>query len=517
MLRRSGIDTVFSLNGGHISLIYDACIDEGMRIIDVRHEEAAGHMAHAFARTTGKVGVAAVSAGPGVTNIVTAVANAFQGGCPMLVIGGKAPLRQFELGALQDIPQVEIMAPITKMSKTVFETARIPEYVAMALRVAASGRPGPVYLEIPTDVLRGTVKETPAMYPEQFCPETRPASDSAALKRIVALLESAERPLILAGGGVHWSGASSGLKDFAEQTGIPVILTSTAKGCLPSGHAQLVAGARSMALSQADVVLVVGARFNFILGYGRAPRFHAEARIIQIDIDPAEIGRNRPVEVGVLGDARIVLRQLTDASLRLNANAKSWLASLRRKDAEAKNKLELAAQSAAVPIHPWRLCGEIQSFLDDDAIVVADGGDIFSFSRVMIQTNYPGHWLDPGAFGCLGVGIPFAIAAKLANPGKQTLCITGDGAFGLTAMEFDTAVRHKVPIVVVISNNAAWAIERTSQRMDFGPGRIIGTELLPSRYDSDGASSAPGAHWWKLRNRSARRWKRLSRRDGPPA
>jgi acetolactate synthase-1/2/3 large subunit len=479
-LKQEGIDVIFSLNGGHIAPIYDACLDEKVRIIDVRHEEAAGHMAHAYSRITGKIGVAAVSAGPGVTNIVTAVANAYQAGSPLLVIGGKAPLKQFELGALQDIPQVEIMAPITKWSRTILETARIPEYLSIAFRQAVSGRPGPVYVEIPTDILRARTEFSDSAMPTNYRTGARAQGDPVAVAKAIELLQKAKRPLVVAGSGVVWSGASEELRRFVDSTGFPVLTTSVAKGCVPSSHPQHFPAARSAAMSQADVILIVGTRFNFVMGYGRPPRLARDVKVIQVDIDPSEIGRNRPVDIGIVGDAKMVLQQLADTA---GGDITEWLTVLRAKNTDAEQRLEPSSKSDARPIHPLRLCREVQACLDDSTVVVADGGDIFSFARVAIQVNRPGHWLEPGAFGCLGVGVPFAIAAKVAGPEKRVICITGDGAFGLTGMEMDTAVRHKLPIVVVISNNAAWGIERTSQIEDFGPDRIIGTELNPSRYD----------------------------------
>ncbi len=479
-LKREGVDVIFSLNGGHIAPIFDACLDEGLRIVDVRHEEAAGHMAHAYARITGRIGVAAVSAGPGVTNLVTAVANAYQAGVPLLAIGGKAPLKQFELGALQDLPQVELMAPITKWSRTILETSRIPEYFGIACREAFANRPGPVFLEIPTDVLRARVECADSEVPRDGRAVMRAQGDPAAIARAIDLLRRARRPLVLAGSGVLSSGACAELRRFVESAGLPVLTTSVAKGCVPAAHPLHLAGARSAALSQADVILVIGTRFNFVMGYGRPPRFHPGVKVIQVDVDPAELGRNRPLEVAILGDARLVLEQL--ANVRAG-DISEWLAMLRRKHAEATARLDAASESNASPIHPLRLCREIQSLVDDQTTVVADGGDILSFARVGLAVNAPCHWLEPGVFGCLGVGVPFAVAAKVARPAGKVVCLTGDGAFGLTGMEMDTAVRHKLSIVVVISNNAAWGIERTSQIEDFGPDRIVGTELNPTRYD----------------------------------
>ena len=480
----AGVELVFSLNGGHVGPIYDACIDRRIRIVDVRHEEAAGHMAHAYSRVGRHMGVAVVSAGPGVTNIVTAVANAYQAGAPLLVIGGKAPLRQFEMGALQDIPQVEIMAPITKWARTVLETRRIGEYVAEGLRRARSGRPGPVYLEIPTDVLRRDV-EAGDVVPTAGCEvEGRSSGDPEVIARAAELLRQARRPLVVVGSGVGWSGAEQELAALLDTTGFPVITTSAAKGSVPADHPQLVAGARSAALSGADVVLVVGTRLNFVMGYGRPPRFAAGAKVVQIDIDPVELGRNRRVEVGIAADARMGLAQLTEALADSSGpESGEWLDTLRDTDRTAREALDGMRRSDATPVHPLRLCAEVARAVGEDGIVAADGGDIFSFARVGIDTYRPGHWLEPGVFGCLGVGVPFAVAAKIARPEQRVACITGDGAFGLTGLELDTAVRHDVPIVVVISNNAAWAIERASQIRDYGPDRVIGTDLLPTRYD----------------------------------
>lgn len=483
-LRKAGIEVIFSLNGGHIGPIYDGCIDEQIRIVDVRHEEAAGHMAHAYSRVGSHIGVAVVSAGPGVTNIVTAVANAYQAGAPLLVIGGKAPLRQFELGALQDIPQVEIMAPITKWSRTVLETRRIPEYVAEGLRRARSGRPGPVYLEIPTDVLRRELDSRDVVSAAGVEVEGRSAADPEVVARAVELLQEARRPLVVAGSGVGWSGAENELRTFLEQAGCPFITTSAAKGCIRADHPQHVGGARSAALSGADLVVVVGTRLNFVMGYGRPPRFDADARLIQIDVDPAELGRNRRVDVGIAADARMALVQLAEALAESSPlETGEWLETLREKDGQARLALDGVRRSDATPVHPLRLCAEVATAVGEDGIVAADGGDIFSFARLAIDTYRPGHWLEPGVFGCLGVGVPFAVAAKIAKPEHRVACVTGDGAFGLTGLELDTAVRHNAPVVVVISNNAAWAIERASQIKDYGPDRVIGTDLLPTRYD----------------------------------
>lgn len=482
-LRREGVDVLFSLNGGHVALIYDACLDLGVRIVDVRHEDAAVHMAHAWGRLTGHAGVACVTAGPGVTNTVTAVAAAFTAASPLVLIGGKAPVKQFDLGALQDVDQVGILRPVTKAAFTVLEGARAPEYVNAALRLAHAPPHGPVYLEIPTDVMR----ETRSVESLDACtlPPARlaghPAPDPALLARAAGLLARAERPVIVAGSGVGWSGAHAELRALAERAQAPVLTTSLARGALPPAHPLHLPGARSFLLSGADLVLVVGTRFNYVLGYGRPPRLPEGATVVQIDLAPAELNRNRVADLAIQADARAALGALA-AELPASGR-RAWLDEARARHERARAALAREAACAARPIHPLRLCRDVVAAAPPETVFVLDGGDVLSFARLAVEPAGPGRFLDPGPYGCLGVGLPFANAAKLARPAAPVICISGDGALGINLMEFDTAVRHRLPVVVVVSNNAAWGIERNSQAEDFGPDRVVGTLLRDCRFD----------------------------------
>lgn len=484
-LKREGVRYLFTLNGGHIGPILDACIDEGIAVIDTRHEEAAVHMAHGWSWVTGEVGFATVTAGPGVTNAATGVANAWSSGNPIILLGGRPPLKQFGMGGFHEMDQIAFMRPITKWSETILETERIPEFITRALRIAITGRPGPVFLDIPADILRNRIKPENVWFPAHYKPETRVEGDPSAVEKAVKLLSEAQKPLLVAGQGVWRSQATQELREFVEASGIPVWLTHNGRGLIPAGHPLYFPAARSFALKNADVILIIGARLNYVLAYGRPPRFNEKAKVIQVDIDPQQIGHNRDVEVGILGDARAVLKQLLQASegslLTRQEAFTAWIEALREKDQTAQQSLEVALNSPSVPIHPLRLCKEIRDFVDRDATLVVDGGDILSFARISLRSYEPGHWLDAGTFGCLGQGLPFALAAKLARPRQQVLLLVGDGSFGFHAMEMDTALRHNLPIVVVISNNASWAIEKYNQQVEFK--RTIVTDLRYSHYE----------------------------------
>lgn len=492
-LKREGVDVLFSLNGGHIALIYDACLAEGVRIVDVRHEDAAVHMAHAYARLTGRTGVACVTAGPGVTNTVTAVATAHAAASPLLLLGGKAPVKQFDLGALQDVDQIAILRSITKAASTVLEGARAPEYINAAIRLAHAPPHGPVYVEIPTDVLRERVAapsaEAATLPPARL--EGRPGPDPAVLARAADVIAGAERPVIVAGSGVGWSRAHPALRAFAERIQAPVLTTSLARGALPVAHPLNLAAARSFLLRGADVIVVVATRFNYVLGYGRPPRLPETARIVQIDLAPEELNRNRVTDVAIQADARAALAALA-AAVSPRTAPRPWLDEARARHDRARQALAREAASDASPIHPLRLCRDVVEAAPPGTVFVLDGGDVLSFARLIVEPDEPGCFLDPGPFGCLGVGVPFANAAKLARPGVPAVCISGDGALGINLMEFDSAVRHRLPIVLVVSNNAAWGIELNSQKEEFGEDRVVGTLLRDCRFDQ--VAQALGGH-----------------------
>lgn len=482
-LKAEGIEAIFTLCGGHIIDIYDGCTDAGIRIIDVRHEQAAAHAADAWTRLTGVPGCAAVTAGPGTTDAITAVANAWRAQVPMLVLGGQGPLRQEHMGSLQELDHVGLMRPITKFATTIHETGRIPEILGMAFRQAYNGRPGPVFVEIPADILFNAVPEGEVVDPGNYRSPGKTFGDVRLVEEAAGLLSRAERPAVLAGSQVWHCRGASALQALAERGQFPVYLNGSARGSLPPGHPLLLVRSRREALAGADVVLVIGTPFDFRLGYGK--RLAANAKVIQVDLDYGEIGHNRGVGVGIVGDAAAVLGQLAAAVDRGSAGRRrAWLEQLRAAEQKAVDKDRPLLNSDAVPIHPLRLAKEINDFLTEDSIFIGDGGDVVTISASTIQTRKPGQWLDPGPLGTLGVGMPFAIAAKVALPHKEAFVLFGDGAFGFNGFEFDTAVRFKLPVVSVVGNNAAWNQIRYGQIARYGPARgDVANLLAPTRYD----------------------------------
>jgi acetolactate synthase-1/2/3 large subunit len=483
-LKQARVGHVFTLCGGHILPIYDGCLTEGIGIVDTRHEQAAAHAADAYARLTRGVGVAVVVPGPGVTDAVTGVANAYAARSPVLLIGGAAPLGLRGLGALQETEQLALLRPITKGAWSVSETRQIPEVLTTAVRTALSGRPGPVFVEIPVDLLMTTIEDRLAPIPTGYVHRTRAAVETATLGRLEALLASAERPVVMAGGGVYWDDAAKSLAAFAERAGAPVFMNGAGRGALATDHPNAFFQTRGWALGHADVVLVLGTPLDFRLGYGRPPTFAEDAKVAMIDVDPAELGRNRPLELGIAGDIDVILRQLTEALPRgLESRGAPWRAELRRREGEARAKLvELAATDQA-PISHYRWAWEIACAVTRDTIVVGDGGDVVNCAAKFVPIDRMGQWMDPGPLGCLGVGPSFALAAKLLRPDQRVLLVSGDGAFGLNGMELETAVRFKLPFTCVIGNDGGWGQIRSPQVSFFGEGRTVATSLPTTRYD----------------------------------
>jgi acetolactate synthase-1/2/3 large subunit len=483
-LRQAGVSHVFTLCGGHILPIYDGCLTENVAVIDVRHEQAAAHAADAYARLTRGVGVALVVPGPGVTDAVTGVANAYAARSPLLLIGGAAPLGLRGLGALQETEQVALLKPITKGAWSVAETRQIPEVLASAIRTALAGRPGPVFVEIPVDLLMTTIEDRLAPIPTGYLHRTHGAADADALGRLEALLARAERPVVMAGGGVYWDDASKSLAAFAERTGAPVFMNGAGRGALGTDHPNAFFQTRAWALGHADFVLVLGTPLDFRLGYGRPPTFAEDTKVVMIDVDPVELGRNRPLELGLAADIDVVLRQLTDAPPKGRVAATApWLGELRRREREAREKLEKLAATDQTPISHYRWAREIARAVTRDTIVVGDGGDVVNCAAKFVPVDRAGQWLDPGPLGCLGVGPSFALAAKLVRPDQRVLLVSGDGAFGLNGMELETAVRFGLPFTCVIGNDGGWGQIRSPQVSFFGESRAVATSLPTTRYD----------------------------------
>jgi len=473
-LRRLNVDRFFYIMGGPMLAAESACIEEGLQAIDVRHEQAAAMMAHAYGRVLNTLGVCMAASGPGATNLTTGVANAWADCAPLLAIGGASPVSQWGRGAFQEMDQVAAFRPITKWAERCVDPKRIPDYVAMAVRQALSGRPGPVYLDLPGDVLYKDVDESEVVYPDarHVLARSRPSADPALVDDAVRLLAAAERPLVISGSGILWSDAAAELHKFVELAGIPFYTTPQGRGVVPDDHALSFPSARSTAFREADLFLVIGTRINYVISHLAPPRFNADAKVIQIDIDPAEIGHNRPADVGLVGDARAILGQLLGgADSRIDSRRfAAWREHLASVEAGKRADAEAAMSTDQEPIHPLRLCKEVRDVLDRDAILVVDGQEILNYGRQSIPTFVPRHRLNSGVFGTMGVGLPFGIGAKLAKPQNQVLVLHGDGSFGLNAMELDTAARFKIPVVTVISLNGGWTADPQGTK----PGRELG-------------------------------------------
>jgi thiamine pyrophosphate-dependent acetolactate synthase large subunit-like protein len=474
-LQDEGVDTVFYLTGGPMVDVASQCI-ERFRSVDVRHEQAAAMAAHAYSRVIGKPGVCFAASGPGVTNLITGVGNAFLDAVPVVALGGASAVSQTGMGAFQEMDQVGMFKPITKYAERVIDTRRIPEIISKAFRVATGGQPGPVYVDLPGDVLYNQVEESEVMFPGKPHGVPRVAGDPALIKQAVALLKQAKRPIILTGTGVFWSGAMEELKEFVDLTHIPFYTTPQGRGVIPEDHPLSFLGARNQAWKEADAVLIIGTRLNFIVGFGLPPRWATDVKVLQVDISDEEIGRNRPVDIGIVGDAKTVLRQfIGEAGDAFHKRAElPWVETLRGYDKRSQEKSEKLLNSDATPIHPLRLCKEVRDFMDRDAIIVVDGHEILNFARQSIPFYAPGHSVNAGPNGCMGVAVPFGLGAKVAKPDKQVIVLSGDGSFGMNGMEIDTMVRHNIPALIVISNNGGWAGKGT---MD------AGRDLGFSRYD----------------------------------
>ena len=482
MLKAEGVKHVFTLSGLHIAPIYAACIDEGIRIIDTRHEQAAAHAADATARLTRGIGVVTVTAGPGVTDALTGIANAWAASSPVLLLGGAAPSFNAGKGSLQEMEQVDLFTRITKWSDRIPSPDRVPTYMARAFRLMLTGRPGPVFLELPWDVLSNGVDEDECKLPTAYRTHARMPGDPRFIETASSLLAKAVRPAIIAGSSIWWDDAPAQLSALAEKLSAPVYLNGAGRGCLPFDHPHFFSNTRKDALAQADVVLIAGTPLDFRLGYGSG--IGEDAKIIQVDSDASEIGRNRAVEVGIIGDSRSVLEQIGQA-LPVASRSASWLQGLRSDETRKAAKQAVFEGSTQVPVHHFRLARELDAVARacPDSMFVADGGNWVAIAAKVIGLRKPGRWLDPGPLGCLGVGAPFAIAAKLLHPERTVFVIQGDGSFGLNGMDFETALRFKLPMVCVVGNDAAWGQIRLPQVQLFGAEHSPGTLLAPTRYD----------------------------------
>ena len=483
-LKEAGVGAIFTLSGGHIMPIYDGALDEGIAIIDVRHEQAAVHAADAYSRLNpGRIGCAVLTAGPGITYGVTGIANAWRANSPILVIGGQGPFNNLRRGSLQEMDHVSMIRPISKWADACYETSRIPEYIEMAVRAAVTGTPGPSFLEIPMDVLMSPADMETAYFPEIRTTPPQVIPDPKDVQEAVEVLTKAQKPLMLAGTGVKWSQGSAALAKFAEKTKVPVFLNGMGRGQLQSSHPQFFNRVRKEAMMQCDVFILAGSPLDFRLKYGAS--IPADAKIIQLEMEASLIGQNRSSDVALVGNIGIALDQITALMNEKNITKDfaEWSGELRAREEQIAEGFESELTSNESPVDPLRFAAEIRDFIDEDTILIGDGGDIVAQVSKVVPVLKENCWMDPGPLGTLGVGMPFALAAQHTFPDRRVLIIYGDGAFGLNGFEYDTAIRFNLPIVGIVGNDSAWGQMLRPQVGIYGAERKVAVDLADTRYD----------------------------------
>jgi acetolactate synthase I/II/III large subunit len=478
-LKSRGVSRLFTLSGGHLFSIFDGCKEEGIGIVDTRHEQSAAWAAEGWAKATREPGVCALTAGPGVTNGMSALAGAQQNGSPLVVLGGRAPEMRWGSGSLQEIDHVPFVEPLTKSAVTVKETTKIAEATAGALDVALEAPTGPTFVDYPLDIV---FMEAEVEIPDPPEREPGPVADQA--EEAARVLAGAERPVIMAGTGLYWAHGEEELRALAESLGIPAFLNGMGRGCLPADHELCFSRSRGAGLKGADVALVVGVPLDFRLGFGSS--FGEETRLIQLDSAPSGLAATRQPELALVGDIAATLAAIRESAAAESGagpeRTKTWVDELRATEAEKRAGEKSELEDDRSPLHPLRVYRDLIEVLDRDAIVIGDGGDFVSYAGRVVETYEPGCWMDPGPYGCLGAGPGQAIGAKSAHPDRQVCVLLGDGAFGFSGLEFDTMVRHGLPVVGVMGNNGIWALEY--HPMKFVYGYQLAAELQPElRYD----------------------------------
>jgi acetolactate synthase-1/2/3 large subunit len=474
-LKAWGVTKLFTLSGGHLFSIYDGCREEGIDIVDTRHEQAAAFAAEGWAKATREPGVCALTAGPGVTNGMSAIASAQANASPVVALGGRAPAMRWGMGSLQEIDHVPFVAPLTKFAATAEPTAQIPAMVDQALRTALEAPTGPTFLDFPLDhvFMEGPPSDAPVDRPD---PLAAPVAEG--VERAIELLRRAERPVIMAGTGLYWARGEEALQRLCDELDVPVFLNGLARGCVPADHRCFFSRARGNGLKGADVALVVGVPMDFRLGFGGS--FGDDTELIVLGSTRPERPHPREVAVELYGGVAATLDALREGAGAKDRSA--WLGRLRSAEDEKRAAEREDLNDNRAPLHPMRVYSELNDFLDRRSIVIGDGGDFVSYAGRMIETYEPGCWMDPGPFGCLGAGPGQAIAAKIAHPDREVCLLLGDGAFGFSGLEFDTMVRHGLPVVGVMGNNGIWALEK--HPMEFLYGYSVAAELQPElRYD----------------------------------
>jgi len=476
-LKAHGVSKLFTLSGGHLFSIYDGCREEGIDLVDVRHESTAAFAAEGWAKVTRETGVCALTAGPGVTNGMSAMASAQANHTPMVVLGGRAPALRWGQGSLQEIDHVPFVRPLTKLAATPTSTEEIPGLVDDAFAAARAQHGGPTFVDFPLDYVFMEAPEPEAdRAPE---PDLRGAA-SEEIERAGELLRAAERPVIMAGTDLYWGHGEGALLELAESLRIPVFLNGLARGCVPADHELFLSRTRSQALTGADVALVIGVPMDFRLGFGAS--FGEDTDIVVIDGAEPDRRHPRAPSVELYGAIAPTLEDLLAAAGGAQLDSARWISELRGAESERREAEQVELHDDRSPLHPMRLYAELAKVLDRDAIIIGDGGDYVSYAGRVVDSYQPGCWLDPGPFGCLGSGPGYALAAKLAHPDRQVVLLLGDGAFGFSGMEFDTLARHGVNVVGVVGNNGIWALEK--HPMEFLYGYSVAADLRPAtRYD----------------------------------
>jgi acetolactate synthase-1/2/3 large subunit len=485
-MKSRGAGKLFSLSGGHLFSIYDGCKEEGIEIIDTRHEQSAAFAAIGWAKATREPGICALTAGCGVTNGMSAIASADADGVPLVTLGGRAPEARWGMGSLQEIDHVPLVKPIAKSALTVKDPAKIARTTAEAIDIAATPPLGPTFVDYPLDVVFADAE------PEIPDPAAVPDLPAEGADHAAKLLAEAERPAIMAGSNVYWACAESELRRLAEALGIPVFLNGLGRGCLAPDHELYFSRARGAGLKGCDVALVIGVPLDFRLGFGGSVA--EEAKLIQLDFAPSRLKKTRQADISLVGDIGATLTAIRESAAGSDGGGKRtarWVEELRKTESEKRSEEQEMLDDSRAPLHPMRVYKELGEFLDRDAIVIGDGGDFVSFAGRVWETWEPGTWMDPGPYGCLGAGPGQAIGAKVAHPERQVCLLLGDGAFGFSGMEFDTMARHKLPIVAVMGNNGIWALEHHPMKMLYGYS--LAAELRPeTRYDE--VVAALGCH-----------------------
>jgi acetolactate synthase I/II/III large subunit len=470
-----GVSKVFTLSGGHLFSIYDGCRSEGIALVDVRHEQTAAFAAEGHAKATRTPGVCALTAGPGVTNAISAIAQAYANGSPMVVLGGRAPDMRWGQGSLQEIDHIPLVASVTKSAETAHAPSEISELVDAAFKTALEAPTGPVFVDFPLDVVFSEA-ELGTVWAGK--PKPQPTASDDRIEAACELLSSASRPVVMAGTDLYWSRAEAALVGLCERLDLPVYSNGMARGCINADHPLAFSRSRSKALSECDLAILVGLPMDFRLSFGQA--ISQDASVVSICPTPTQRAQTRPIACELYGDVATALDRLGESVSTLAHP--DWIAALQEMESAERARQQEESNDSRRPLHPLRICAEVADLAARDAVIVGDGGDFVSFAGRVIDSYEPGRWMDPGPYGCLGSGPGYAIAAKLCHPNRPVVLLLGDGAFGFSGLEFDTMVRHNLPVVAVVANNGIWGLEK--HPMEFVYGYSVAADLQRDlRYD----------------------------------